>query len=452
MAAMKQLRFMAMALDPSKILEARNMDVDAWQRDLLLSKERQVLLNCCRQAGKSTVVSALALHQALFTPNSLTLLLSPGQRQSSELFRKVLDGYSAIGRPLKASYETQLKIEFANGSRILCLPGVEATVRCFAPDLLVIDEASRVEDDLYRAVRPMLAVSQGRLVVMSTPFGQRGWFYEEWERNYRKPDPAFKCVRVSWKECPRITAEFIAEERKAMGDSWVKQEYECSFEALEGLVYPDFGQCLCDISGLLGKPVGGIDWGWRNPFAALWGCLDHDDVLWINNERYLRATSLHEHAAALPRGVSWYADPAGPSEITEFRLAGHVVRKGDNDIRLGIAAVTARLRTGRLRVVAHRCPNLVAEAKLYRYPTAQERSVIGEKPIDEHNHALGALRYLISRIDARFIAQLRTKAPAEGPVETEALDVGETAAAIHGAKINRPELDINDPNLWTTLD
>jgi hypothetical protein len=167
---------------------------------------------------------------------------------------------------MKADYETQLRIEFPNGSRILCMPGVEETVRCYSPQLIIIDEAARVPDDLYRAVRPMLAVSQGRLVVLSTPFGQRGWFYEEWNRE----GPWHK-IRVTWQQCPRITAEFIAEEERAMGRSWVAQEYECSFEAMEGLVYPDFGQCIVDMCPPLGKPVGGIDWGWRNPFAAEWG-------------------------------------------------------------------------------------------------------------------------------------------------------------------------------------
>ena len=81
---------------------------------------------------------------------------------------------------MKADYETQLRIEFPNGSRILCMPGVEETVRCYSPQLIIIDEAARVPDDLYRAVRPMLAVSQGRLVALSTPFGQRGWFHAEW--------------------------------------------------------------------------------------------------------------------------------------------------------------------------------------------------------------------------------------------------------------------------------
>jgi hypothetical protein len=118
---------------------------------------------------------------ALFKPKADVLLLSPGQRQSQEIFRKVLDAYNAIGRPVRCTYETQLRMELENGSRILCLPGKEATIRGYTPILIIIDEASRVPDDLYRAVRPMLAVSHGQIVAISTPFGQRGWFFNEWE-------------------------------------------------------------------------------------------------------------------------------------------------------------------------------------------------------------------------------------------------------------------------------
>jgi hypothetical protein len=441
-------KFMAMALDPGAILRARGFTVDPWQRDVLLSKERQILLNCCRQAGKSTVVSALALHTALFVPKSTVLILSPVQRQSSETFRKVLDGYKAIDRPLRATYETQLKIEFANDSRILCMPGVEESVRCYSPNLIIIDEAARVPDDLYRAIRPMLAVSQGRLVCLSTPFGQRGWFFDEWQG----AGPWHK-ITATWRNCPRISAEFIAEEERAMGRSWVAQEYECSFEAMEGLVYPDFAQCVTAFSPIAGKPYGGIDWGWRNPFAAVWGLLDNNDVLWIGDEVYRRETPLHELRKALPKQVQWYADPSGPTEINEFRRAGYVVRKGLNDIRLGIAAVTARLRTGRLRVCAHRCPNLLAEAKLYRYPSPAERALIGEKPVDEHNHALGALRYLISRVDARFIARLRSQAPAEAPIEVEVLDTRETQASVFGIKEVPPKLLslLHNEDVWEPL-
>jgi len=403
-------QLLALALDPCRILEARGIAPDPWQRGLLLSNDRQILLNCSRQSGKSTVVSVLALHTALFTAEALVLLVSPSLRQSTEIFRKMIDAYKALGRPLPARQQTQLRLELANGSRVVCLPGREGTIRSFGGvHLLVLDEAARIPDDLYRSVRPMLAVSQGRLIALSTPFGQRGWFWQEWQS-----EGPWKKIRIPWQDCPRITPQFIAEETRALGLPWVQQEYECLFTALEGLVYPDFEKALVDDwPEINGRLVGGIDFGWRNPFAAVWGVLDRDDVLWIAGERYLSETPLHEHAAALKKlgEVTWYADPSGRTEIEELRASGLVVRRGDNDIRAGIAAVTARLRTGRLKVRRDACPKLLMEARLYRYPSASERALSGENPVDEHNHALGALRYLLSRLDAHFLARMRKKKP-----------------------------------------
>jgi hypothetical protein len=417
---------MAMMFDPAVILTAQGMTPDAWQRAFLLNQCPQTLLNCTRQAGKSTVVAALALHTALFKPNSLSLILAPSQRQAHELFRKVLDGYNAVGRPVAPSQDNQSmsRLELVNGSRIIGLPGKEGTIRGYSKvDLLLIDEGSRVPDDLYRSVRPMLAVSKGRLVGLSTPFGQRGWFYEEWTHG-----TAFQKVKVAWTDVPRITPEFIATERASLGDAWVQQEYECLFTALEGLVYPEFEGIVWDVLGPIGhkgRPVGGIDFGWRNPFAA---------VLTIWGERYLRETPLSEHRAALKAlgKFQWFADPAGPDEIHELRAADLKVSKGDNAIRHGIAAVTARIRTKRLRVSRLGCPNLCAEARLYRYPSGSERHGSNENPVDDNNHALAALRYLVSRIDARFIARLRRKGSPSGEGIPEAeidATLGEAKAA-----------------------
>src|SRR6516165_589149 len=157
---------LTLSLDPSRTFGALARDVDPWQRDLLLCNDRHILLNCSRQSGKSTAVSVLALHTALFMPNGLVLILSPSYRQSGETFRKVLDAYRALGRPMPARHETQLLLELDNGARVVCLPGREETVRSFSGvSLLILDEAARVADDLYRAVRPMLAVSEGRRAI-----------------------------------------------------------------------------------------------------------------------------------------------------------------------------------------------------------------------------------------------------------------------------------------------
>jgi phage FluMu gp28-like protein len=123
-------------------------------------------------------------------------------------------------------------MELTNGSRIEALPGTEKTVRSFSGvDLLIVDEAARIADELYFAVRPMLAVSGGRLLMLSTPFGKRGVFYEEWTGG-----GAWERYLVPAEECPRIPASFLAEEREALGEWWFSQEYRCEFrEAVDSV-------------------------------------------------------------------------------------------------------------------------------------------------------------------------------------------------------------------------
>jgi hypothetical protein len=292
-------------------------------------------------------------------------------------------------------------MEFGNLSRIVCFPCREDTIRGFAHvDLLIIDEAARVPDDLYRAVRPMLAVSKGRLICLSTPHGKRGFFYNAWA----KGGDDWKRIEIPATLIPRIAPEFLEQEKRAMGESYFRQEYFCSFEALEGLVYPDFARCVSETPPTAGPHpdrggnVGGIDFGFRNPFAALWGFVDRDRVLWLTGEHYERQRPLSHHAERLPRDVLWYADPSGATEISELQCAGFKVRPGNNTIRPGIAAVTARLQAGTLRVVKGACPNLLHEAQLYKYGTKEGAEV----PMDDHNHALAALRYLISSMDQYF--------------------------------------------------
>jgi hypothetical protein len=192
------------------------------------------LLLCSRQVGKSQTAAALALLTVLREPGALVLLLSPSLRQSLELFRKVADLWRALGRPVPAKRrENATRLELANGSRIESLPGTEATVRSFsAVRLLVIDEAARVPDPLYYAVRPMLAVSGGRLVALSSAWAKIGWFYEAWERG----GPGWHRVKVRADQCPRISAEFLAEERRAVGPRWFQMEYLAEFgDAVDAL-------------------------------------------------------------------------------------------------------------------------------------------------------------------------------------------------------------------------
>ena len=143
--------------------------------------------------------------------------------------------YHTLGHPITADSYRKLGMQLANGSRIEALPGTEKTIRGFSgAALLIVDEAARVEDGLYYAIRPMLAVSGGRLMMLSTPAGKRGVFFEEWAR---EPGEGWERYEVRAEECERIPASFLEEERRAL-PAWIfRQEYECSFEDTEDQLF-----------------------------------------------------------------------------------------------------------------------------------------------------------------------------------------------------------------------
>jgi phage FluMu gp28-like protein len=213
--------------DPVEWVRGRlGFEPDAAQAQALASKRKRVLLNCTRQWGKSTITAAKAVHHAYTERESLTLVVSPSARQSGEFIRKAAGFARRLGIRPKGDGDNEMSLEFPNGARMVGLPGNEATVRGFsAVSLLLVDEAARVEDDLYLAMRPMLAVSAGALWLMSTPFGARGFFYEAWEHGGAE----WMRVRVPAHQCPRISREFLERERETMGERWFRQEYLCEF-------------------------------------------------------------------------------------------------------------------------------------------------------------------------------------------------------------------------------
>jgi Terminase large subunit, T4likevirus-type, N-terminal len=222
-----------LALDPVAFAEKLGIVPDGWQEDFLRSSADRVLLNCSRQSGKSTMSAMIALHRALYHPGSLVLCLAPALRQSQELFGKVAGFYRDLGRPVAPQGERKLSLELENGSRIITLPGSEKTIRGFSgATLLLVDEASRVDDGLYYAIRPMLAVSGGRLMMLSTPAGRRGVFHEAWTNG-----EGWERYEIPAEEVPRIPPGFLAEERAALPAFIYEQEYCCRFIETEDQLF-----------------------------------------------------------------------------------------------------------------------------------------------------------------------------------------------------------------------
>jgi hypothetical protein len=217
---------MMLHADPVRFSRAAGLIPDQWQEEVLRSPAQRILMCCSRQSGKTSVACVLAAHTATYQDGSLTLIVSPTERQSSEGLMKVRQMLSAVGWPVPAVAEGATYVTLANRSRVVALPGAEATVRGYsACSLLILDEASRIPSELLASLRPVLAVSRGRLIALSTPAGKRGWFWLAWSG-----DEPYHRVQVTADQCPRITKEFLAAERRALGEAWFAQEYMASFE------------------------------------------------------------------------------------------------------------------------------------------------------------------------------------------------------------------------------
>lgn len=217
---------LARALDPELFAADCGFDrLDAWQAELLSTVSQKALLLCARQTGKSTVTSIVALHEMIYAAPALVLHVSPSLSQSQELFRKCREMHTALDGAPEIFAESALRLELKNGSRVVSLPGSETTVRGYsAAAMVIVDEAARVGDDLLAAVRPMLATSNGRFIALTTPAGRRGWFFDAWQNG-----TGWQKLSVTAAECPRISQEFLDEQRAELGDLMFRQEFENAF-------------------------------------------------------------------------------------------------------------------------------------------------------------------------------------------------------------------------------
>ena len=171
---------------------------DAWQREVLAYKGNMTL-RCGRQVGKSECVSEKACTFALDNPGTTTLIIAAAQRQSALLFEKVRGNIDRRCELEKKNYyaepPTLTRIILENGSRIYSLPAGRTGyfIRGFTIDLLIADEAAYIPETVWNAVIPMLAVSRkargfGFIILLSTPFGKGGYFYNSFH------DKEFKAI------------------------------------------------------------------------------------------------------------------------------------------------------------------------------------------------------------------------------------------------------------------
>ena len=211
------------------------LTLDPWQCDVLLSVSPRLLLNATRQSGKSTVAALKAARTVL--EGGLAVVVSPSLRQSSFLFRKL--SRHLVASEVAFRRETMTEVELVSGGLAVSLPGDRPamlrglSLRHDGPAVLIVDEASRVRDELWATISPMLAAAPAaQQILLSTPAGASGEFHRAWSSN-----EDWERVQITADQCPRISAAHLAAERIRLGDALYRQEYFGAFVSAPGSVF-----------------------------------------------------------------------------------------------------------------------------------------------------------------------------------------------------------------------
>jgi len=215
---------LVIGLDPVARFQHAIGDPDDWQREVLRTdpvsnpEDQFVTVLASRQTGKSTTIGSLAYDDV--TRGKTCLLAAPSQRQSQELLRRITAFLQSDPVPPKLVRSSLSEIETADGGRVVSIPATDLA-RGYTADTVVLDEAAWLADDAIAAILPMRK-ADGRVLMMSTPRGREGFFYDTWK--------AGKTRRIFARsvDIPRL-ADKVAYDKRFMSEIRFRAEHLCEF-------------------------------------------------------------------------------------------------------------------------------------------------------------------------------------------------------------------------------
>lgn len=212
---------------------------EAWQQEFFQSEADQEALSCHRGAGKTAAVSVKALYRMITRKNYEVLALSRNDEAAMQLTGYVRKRYGMLDHPPLPVKETDHKLVLENGSSITSIPCGDNSPRSYHVNMMVEDEAAFVPLAVYMAARPTVRAKRGSYLILSTPKGKVGHFYD-----IVVNQPGWKKYLIDWTKTTRYTADDkakIERERQEMGEEWFQQEYECQFLQTSGQLIGEAG-------------------------------------------------------------------------------------------------------------------------------------------------------------------------------------------------------------------
>lgn len=385
-------------------METNQIELHEWQAKAWHSTRRFVFFCAGVQSGKTTFGSVWIINESEKRGKGDYLIVAPTykilQQSTMQKFQEIVPKGWGEFRKAESTFKTIDGKTFflRSADKPESIEGITALA-------IWADEASLMKADAWLMMQGRVSRTLGRILCTFTPIALN-WVHKEIEkdkeRRLKGEDGDIDFIQFRSVDSPYFPKEEFERAKRMLTTTQFQLRYEGVFGKAEGLIYPDFESYhVVDYFAIPKdwRKVGGMDWGYNNPFVALDGALSPDDVLYIYRERYKDRCLLAEHAEDLSPDIPYYADPSGLQETEEMLALGLDVQPANNDVAMGIDRVVARIkattddkRSIRLKIFRN-CIHTIDEFALYRYDQKTE------KPVKEDDHCMDALRYMVMGLE-----------------------------------------------------
>ena len=365
------------------------------------------VLRCGRRFGKTTLAAEEIKGKVLSKPRNVTYFATTYQQARDiawELLKKEL--YPIAKSINESRLEMRLKVLNSDKESILQLRGWEAieAERGKKNDFLVLDEVASYRNfwsGWREVLRPTLTDTRGEALFPSTPKGFNH-FYDL--SNLELTDKDFKSFHFTSWDNPFLPKDELEKAKATLPADRFAQEYEASFQKTQGIVFKEFSRekhLYDELPKERFDKYGGVDFGYRNPAAVL-DARFNGEKLYIEDEWYKRERTDIQIAdyVSLCKFKAVFPDPENAGAIEELKRKNLNVRevaKGKGSIKSGLQSIRELLIRGDL-MINKKCVNLISEFEMYSYEDEQAERNEQENPIKANDHAIDALRYVVSSL------------------------------------------------------
>lgn len=227
----------------------------------------------------------------------------------------------------------------------------------------------------------------------------------------KKPEPAYHSFLSASVDNSYLPTTYIQDTCAGKNDRWINKYIYCSLELNDGVVYPEFIDCIVDPFPIPDNwiRIYGFDKGWTDETCLVCGAIDPTNfVCYIYDEYYesqkpitYHGRRIKEKTANFPMYKPIQADPSVRAKNDRdgvsykdyfYNVSGVVLQEANNSILDGIERLRDFMYTGKMKVFSS-CVNMKDEARQYTWK-ADKNGDQREIPVDKHNHLMDAWRYL----------------------------------------------------------